>query len=647
MRYARSIVICLFVIGSVLQVPLTASANPGLSVQSIDGETVTADSLASMLAGDGVSVVGPATYSPGAPNASGTFSGGEGIIGFGSGILLTSGNVNNVVGPNNFDSITANNGGAGDSDLTALSGFPTNDASVLEFNFTTDQDTVFFQYVFSSDEYNEYVDTPYNDTFGFFVNNTNCATVEGDPVTINTINQTTHSDLYRNNDLQDGGGSIDTEMDGLTTVLTCEANVNVGPESTNHIKLAIADATDFAYDSAVFLKAGSFSTTPSHTLSVAVSGDGSGNVDSNPPGISCPGIEGPCSNQFDEGTEVTLTATPDESSTFGGWGGDCVGQTTDTCTLTMGADKNVTASFDPAASADLSIAKSDTAAGYGPDPVSSGQIVAYEVLVTNTGPDTATGITVNDSVGGSGGTIVGASGTNWNCSIDTESNTATCTRAAGSDSLASGATAEPIRIEVQAPTTTEGTTIDDTATVSGNENDPNTENNTASDSTPVSSSGTPDFATGFCPSTGCTISTDNGAPGATPDDPTVSTLDVPAGVDPQTITMAESTSATFCGGAPCQGQILTITSSLDPMTFSGIDDPTDPVVLTMIFDKTVKQGSKVYINKGGVTTVVKNCTVTGVAAPRPCLSEKNILVGGGDRAFIILFLEGDPIIGKR
>lgn len=297
---------------------------------------------------------------------------------------------------------------------------------------------------------------------------------------------------------------------------------------------------------------------------------------------------------------------------------------------------------------DLTITKTDgnpvAAPGYGPDPVSSGNVVAYKVEVTNNGPDTATGITVNDFVGESGGTIVGASGTNWTCTID---GTATCIRDEGFDSLASGATAEPITIQVQAPTTSTPTTIDDTATVSGNESDSNPDNNTANESTAVNSSGTDDHAAAFCPSTGCTISTDGGAAGASPDDPTVSTLDVPAGVDPQTITLDESTSATFCGGAPCQGQILTITSSLDPMTFSGIDDPTDPVVLTMIFDKTVKQGSKVYINKGGVTTVVKNCTVTGVAAPRPCLSAKNILVAGGDRAFIILFLEGDPIIGKR
>ena len=45
-------------------------------------------------------------------------------------------------------------------------------------------------------------------------------------------------------------------MDGLTTVLTCSAPVN--PGVTNHMKLAIADASDSRYDSNVFLRAGSF-----------------------------------------------------------------------------------------------------------------------------------------------------------------------------------------------------------------------------------------------------------------------------------------------------------------------------------------------------------------------------------------------------
>ena len=78
-----------------------------------------------------------------------------------------------------------------------------------------------------------------------------------------------------------------------------------------------------------------------YTLTVNVSG--SGTVTSDPSGINCPGT---CSTSFDNGTEVTLTATPGADSAFSGWGGDCAGCGSDTsCTITMDADKTCTATF--------------------------------------------------------------------------------------------------------------------------------------------------------------------------------------------------------------------------------------------------------------------------------------------------------------
>jgi len=62
--------------------------------------------------------------------------------------------------------------------------------------------------------------------------------------------------------------TIDTELDGLTTVLTCTAHVN--PGVTNHLELAIADTGDANLDSAVFIEAGSLvsgQTTVSTSLS--------------------------------------------------------------------------------------------------------------------------------------------------------------------------------------------------------------------------------------------------------------------------------------------------------------------------------------------------------------------------------------------
>ena len=75
---------------------------------------------------------------------------------------------------------------------------------------------------------------------------------------------------------------------------------------------------------------------------------GNGNVTSDPPGIDCRGDGqsgmGNCTVQFQPGTNVTLTATPDPDSSFAGWGGDCTG-TVPTCALTMDMDKWVFAYF--------------------------------------------------------------------------------------------------------------------------------------------------------------------------------------------------------------------------------------------------------------------------------------------------------------
>jgi hypothetical protein len=69
-------------------------------------------------------------------------------------------------------------------------------------------------------------------------------------------------------------------------------------------------------------------------------GEGVGTVTSTPPGIVC-GSD--CSEAFVEGTEVTLTATAEDGSTFDGWSGACTG--TGTCKITLNTDTEVTASF--------------------------------------------------------------------------------------------------------------------------------------------------------------------------------------------------------------------------------------------------------------------------------------------------------------
>jgi uncharacterized repeat protein (TIGR02543 family) len=63
-------------------------------------------------------------------------------------------------------------------------------------------------------------------------------------------------------------------------------------------------------------------------------------VTSSPAGINCGST---CAATFASGTAVTLTARAANHYVFAGWSGACSG--TGTCTVTMTADRTVTATF--------------------------------------------------------------------------------------------------------------------------------------------------------------------------------------------------------------------------------------------------------------------------------------------------------------
>jgi hypothetical protein len=244
----------------------SAIASAGIVTTNLS--TVTATELAQYLAGPGVTV-SDVTYT-GVTRAAGKFSGGTGIIGFEDGIILSTGNIAYVAGSNTVPNITYSNGRAGDAALTTLSGFETYDKAVLTFKFVPTASRIYFEYVFASEEYNEFVNTGFNDVFAFWVNGVNCAVIDGDPVSINTINHgflagmtdVSHPHFYINNDPHNGGidpGALrQTEMDGLTVVLTCDAAVN--PGVVNTMRLAIADAGDDILDANVFIRRSSLTT---------------------------------------------------------------------------------------------------------------------------------------------------------------------------------------------------------------------------------------------------------------------------------------------------------------------------------------------------------------------------------------------------
>ena len=121
-------------------------------------------------------------------------------------------------------------------------------------------------------------------------------------------------------------------------------------------------------------------------------------------------------------------------------------------------------------SADLSIAKRDS-----PDSVLAGNSLTYALTVTNDGPSDATGATVTDTLP-VGVTFISVTPAQGSCS---RTSTITCSL----DGLASNASTT-VTIQVKVNSSTIGT-ITNTASVSGNEADPQDTNNTASEDTAV------------------------------------------------------------------------------------------------------------------------------------------------------------------
>ncbi len=203
------------------------------------------------------------------------------------GLVMGTGNVQGVVGPNDSPSSTTGGGNveAEDADLALLSGMVTRDAAVFEFDFFTEQSAAFdLEMVFGSEEYNEYVCSTVNDAVGVFLSGPgiegpytngaiNLATVPGSaaPVSINTINSGVpgtwgnasncealdslwqlNAGYFYNNDVIPCPG--ETQLDGFTVPLTF--SVEVDPGFIYHLKIAIADGGDTAFDSALFLAGG-------------------------------------------------------------------------------------------------------------------------------------------------------------------------------------------------------------------------------------------------------------------------------------------------------------------------------------------------------------------------------------------------------
>ena len=259
--------------------------------------TSTAAALATALTGGGVTISSPVltcntlangmfTVTPGTLLGTGTS-----VFGINSGIVLSSGKVSSIPGVESTLAST-NFGGAGDPALTTLAGGTTYDACILEFDIIPTGDTIKFDYIFGSEEYNGYNCSNYNDAFAFFISGpgitgtANMALVPGTnvPVAVNSVNNGVPGTGFPlSNCTSMGAGSPFTTyyvdntggtrftIHGFTTVMT--AMHSVIPCNTYHLKLSIADGGNGNWDSDVFLKQGSIvSSTTVSTASVCQGG---------------------------------------------------------------------------------------------------------------------------------------------------------------------------------------------------------------------------------------------------------------------------------------------------------------------------------------------------------------------------------------
>lgn len=195
----------------------------------------------------------------------------------GSGVLLSTGNSNTALSSTK-DKISGIDNEDYDiaEDIKKL--FKTenseeiHDAAIIEFDFEFEGgcDGLFFNYVFASEEYPEYVCSKFNDKFAFYIaekNDTvngynNIATIPGTDISvaINSINGGNcgadyqkrescyleeYSDLYTEN-------YNNMIFNGRTSPLS--ASVKLDPNKEYHAYIIVADFGDSDYDSGVFFK---------------------------------------------------------------------------------------------------------------------------------------------------------------------------------------------------------------------------------------------------------------------------------------------------------------------------------------------------------------------------------------------------------
>ena len=199
----------------------------------------------------------------------GYFSANGSTFPFEKGIVMSTGKLTHVPGPNTTLSDDDAPSWNGDQDLeTALNIRNTTNATIIEFDFVPNADNIRFRYLFASEEYQEGDPNTciYSDAFAFLIKPiggtyNNIALVPGTntPVLVTTVHSGIPGSCPPINETYfEGwnGPNVPINFNGQTKILIAETPVTVN--QAYHIKLVIADEANYRYDSAVFLEGGSF-----------------------------------------------------------------------------------------------------------------------------------------------------------------------------------------------------------------------------------------------------------------------------------------------------------------------------------------------------------------------------------------------------
>ncbi|MGV6831004.1 MAG: choice-of-anchor L domain-containing protein, partial [bacterium] len=275
----------------------------------------------------------------GSNNGIGLFEEPSGTFPFAEGVVLATGTIDIAPGPNNNFDQSGGPGWPGDPDLAAVSGVNTNNATIIEFDFIPNATEISFRFLMASEEYaapgegSVEFECTFSDVFAFLLTDsagitTNLAVLPDGvtPILVTTVHPDNGASCGAANPQYFSQyqtlGNGPTGYDGYTRSFT--ANSPVTPGETYHIKLAIADASDSAVHSGVFLEAGSF----------AIGLDLGNDITINAGNASC------------EGDTVTLdTGSPGADHTWFLDGVEIVGETDSTLDVTVEGTYSVDVEF--------------------------------------------------------------------------------------------------------------------------------------------------------------------------------------------------------------------------------------------------------------------------------------------------------------